>query len=194
MESLSEINKARDLSEISEIISQCKRCELYKTKIKDVPGFGNKKAEILFIGEAPGKKEDIEGEPFVGQAGKFLSEMLESIGLTRSDVFIANVVKHRPPRNRAPLTSEKEACLPYLRRQIELINPKIIVLLGKHAMTTFLPELKISEAHGKIKNENGKNYLPLYHPAAALYNGSLRETLKNDFTKIQKILETINKK
>lgn len=191
METIESINNTKNLDEISELISKCERCVLYKTKIKDVPGFGNPNAEIIFLGEAPGKQEDICGEPFVGQAGKFLTEMIESIGLKRTDVFIANTVKHRPPNNRDPLPGEKSACLPYLNHQIDLIKPKLIVLLGKHAMETFLPGLKISEAHGSPQRIDNKVYLPLYHPAAALYNGGLRETLKNDFKKIPNIIKEI---
>lgn len=201
MESKKEIKKAKDLDEISKLISKCKKCSLYRTKIKDVAGVGNPKSEIFFIGEAPGKKEDKEGEPFVGAAGKFLTEMLEMIGLERSDVYIANVLKHRPPENRDPYPEEAKACFPYLQKQIEIIQPKLIVFLGRHAMNRFFPELRISRAHGKeFKNkselsENGKQiYLALYHPAAALYNGGMRETVKEDFKKIPKILGKLKKK
>lgn len=191
METIEDIKNAKDLQQIADIISKCQLCPLYKTKTKDVPGVGNPNSEIMFIGEAPGKDEDLKGEPFVGRAGQFLTEMIESIGLKRRDVFIANTVKHRPPGNRDPLPEEKEACLPYLLRQIEIIKPKLVVLLGKHSMETFLPELRISLEHGKPKRKNGQVYLPLYHPAAALYNGGLRETLTQDFYKIPKILEII---
>jgi len=190
-QSIKEIKNAKNIDEIAEIISNCQRCELYKAKTKDVPGAGNTKSEIMFVGEAPGKDEDLKGEPFVGRAGKFLTEMIESIGLKRSDVFIANTVKHRPPVNRDPFPEEKNACLPYLMRQIEIIKPKIIILLGRHAMETFLPALKISKEHGKVKRKDGQVYLPFYHPAAALYNGGLRETLIIDFKKIPKVLENI---
>lgn len=190
----SQIYSANSLSELSNLISNCDRCELCKTKIMDVPGKGNENAEILFIGEAPGKKEDILGEPFIGAAGKFLNEMLESIGLKREDIFIANVVKHRPPDNRDPKPEEVGACWPFLKRQIELINPKLIVFLGRHSMNRFFPEFKISEVHGKEFRQEfvGRNqtFLALYHPAAALYNGGMRETLKNDFAKIPEILKT----
>lgn len=191
METVEDIENCKSLDDIAGLIGKCERCVLYKTKTKDVPGVGSPKAEILFIGEAPGKDEDLKGEPFVGRAGQFLTEMIEMIGLKRTDVFIANTVKHRPPGNRDPYPEEKEACMPYLLKQINLIKPKLVVLLGKHAMETFLPELRISVCHGQPKRKNGQVYLPLYHPAAALYNGGLRETLINDFKKIPKIIELI---
>jgi len=192
-----EISRASSLVEIKELVSKCERCSLYQTKTKDVVGVGNKDADIMFIGEAPGKSEDEQGEPFVGAAGKFLNEMLAGINLKREDIYIANVLKHRPPSNRDPLPEEAEACWPYLRRQIELINPKIIVFLGRHAMNRFFPELKISEAHGNEfhaeKWGRDQAFLALYHPAAALYNGGMRQTLINDFNKLPKILEKLEK-
>lgn len=195
MQKTDDFNNAETLSDINSLISDCKKCELYKTKTKDVPGIGNEKAEIVFIGEAPGKNEDLEGEPFVGAAGKFLTEMIEEIRMTRKDVYIANVLKHRPPNNRDPLPEEIEACWPYLQRQLEIINPSLIVFLGRHALNRFFPSLKISEAHGKAfrKEWQGKKqvFLALYHPAAALYNGGMRETLKEDFNKIPKLLKKI---
>ena len=190
-----QIETASSLAEVGELVSACERCELYKTKTKDVFGVGNENAEILFIGEAPGKNEDLQGEPFIGAAGKFLNELLETIGLERTDIYIANVLKHRPPSNRDPLLTEADACWPYLRRQIELINPKLIVFLGRHAMNRFFPDFKISEVHGNAfrKEMWGRKqvFLALYHPAAALYNGGMRETLKGDFAKIPKILHKI---
>lgn len=191
-----DINNAKTLGEIEDLVASCDRCVLYETKTKDVPGAGNQSAEIMFIGEAPGKKEDLEGMPFIGSAGKFLNEMLASIGLEREDIYIANVVKHRPPNNRDPLPNEVEACWPYLQRQIEVIDPKLIVFLGRHSMNRFFPEFKISEVHGKEfeKEFVGRNrtFLALYHPAAALYNGGMRETLKSDFANIPTILEKIS--
>lgn len=156
---------------------------------------GNPDANIVFIGEAPGKKEDQQGIPFVGAAGKFLNDMLEAIGLKRADVYITNIVKYRPPNNRDPLPKEKAAFLPYLMRQLEVIKPKLVVTLGRHSMEYFLPKLKISAVHGQLHNaqlgQRNQAILPLYHPAAALYNGSLRKTLVNDFTNIPLILEKI---
>lgn len=163
--------------------------DLAATAIQLVFGEGSPDSEIMFIGEAPGKNEDEQGKPFVGAAGKFLNEMLEKIGLLRANVYITNIVKYRPPDNRDPLPKEKAAFLPYLRRQIEIIKPKLIITLGRHSMECFLPSLTISQAHGQVVTVEGQMYLPLYHPAAALYNGSLRKTLIEDFQSIPHILE-----
>lgn len=157
-----------------------------------VPGDGNPDAEIVFVGEAPGAREDEQGVPFVGAAGKFLDEMLASINLKRADVFITNIVKYRPPNNRDPEPSEISAMVPYLLDQINVIQPKLVVFLGRHAMNVFLPELKISAAHGKPVRKNGQVFLPLFHPAAALYNGSMRATLLEDFALIPQILQKIS--
>ncbi|MCC7436420.1 uracil-DNA glycosylase [Candidatus Nomurabacteria bacterium] len=174
-------------------------CELKNTATRAVFGNGNNKAEIVFIGEAPGKKEDETGIPFVGAAGKFLDEMLESIKMTRPNIYITNIVKYRPRNNRDPEPKEKEACKEWLHQELNLISPKLIVFLGRHSMNHFFPDLKISNAHGKlvIKNIPGINtkyFLPLYHPAAALYNGGLREELMNDFKKIPIALKKIEEK
>jgi uracil-DNA glycosylase len=155
-------------------------------------GVGSPDADVMFIGEAPGANEDKQGEPFVGAAGKFLNEMLAGIGLERKDVYITNIVKYRPPGNRDPEPEEKAAFLPYLMRQIEVIGPKLIVFLGRHAMSTFLPELKISQAHGQPVRKGGQVYLPLFHPAAALYNGAMKQTLVDDFARIPAILKRIS--
>lgn len=174
--------------------------EIAETCTNPVPGEGNPDAKILFIGEAPGAQEDKLGRPFVGASGKFLDEMLASIGLKRSDVFITNIVKFRPPDNRDPKPDEIKACLPILLKQINVIEPKLIVFLGRHSMNVFFPQLKISEAHGQPISATVKNigqistktmFLPLYHPAAALYNGGMRQTLIEDFAKIPHILELI---
>jgi DNA polymerase len=173
--------------------------EIAKTCTNPVPGEGNPNAEILFIGEAPGAQEDKQGRPFIGASGKFLDEMLNSIGLKRKDVFVTNIVKFRPPKNRDPKPSEIKACLPVLLEQISIIQPKLVVFLGRHAMNVFLPQLKISEAHGQELTETVElggysitaTFLPLYHPAAALYNGGMRKTLLEDFARIPKILELI---
>lgn len=192
-----EISRAVSLVEIKELVSKCERCPLFATKINDVVGVGSEHAEVMFIGEAPGKNEDEQGEPFVGAAGKLLNEMLAGINLKREDIYIANVLKHRPPGNRDPLPAEAEACWPYLKRQIELINPKLIVFLGRHAMNRYFPEMKISEAHGNAfrteKWGRKQVFLALYHPAAALYNGSMKSTLVADFNKIPRILDKIIK-
>ncbi len=155
-------------------------------------GDGNPSAELVFIGEAPGKNEDLQGKPFVGAAGKFLNEMLEMIGLSRADVYITNIVKYRPPNNRDPLPEEKEAFLPYLEEQLEVIQPKLTITLGRHSLNCFLPDLQISKVHGQPKRFQGRVYLPLFHPAAALYNGGMRQTLIDDFAQIPTILKLIS--
>jgi len=154
-------------------------------------GDGTPEAELVFIGEAPGKNEDEQGKPFVGAAGRFLNEMLEMIGLKRSDVYITNIVKYRPPNNRDPLPEEKQVFLPYLESQLEAIQPKLVVTLGRHSLNCFLPDLSISQVHGQPKRFKGRVYLPLFHPAAALYNGAMRQTLIDDFALIPAIIEKI---
>lgn len=171
-------------------------CSLRETATHAVPGDGNADADILFIGEAPGKNEDIQGIPFVGSAGKFLNEMLASIQLKREDIYITNVVKYRPPENRDPLPEEKTACREWLVEQINLIDPVLIVTLGRHAMENFIPGKLISEVHGQafrrtFPDMGERVFFVLYHPAAALYNGGLRETLKQDFLKIPDLLKKI---
>jgi len=165
--------------------------ELRKGAIQLVFGDGSAEAPIVFIGEAPGKNEDEQGKPFVGAAGKFLNEMLEMIHLERKDIYITNIVKYRPPNNRDPLPDEKNVFLPYLQEQLAIIQPKLIVTLGRHSMDVLLPGLKISQVHGEPKRYKGLVYLPLFHPAAALYNGGMRQTLIDDFVKIPAILEKI---
>lgn len=180
------------LADIAAKVHDCTACPLAAGRLNAVPGSGNEKSEILFIGEGPGAREDATGEPFVGAAGKFLNEMLAEIQLKREDVFITNIVKCRPPENRDPEPTEKKICTTlYLDEQIRVIRPLIIIMLGRHAMEYFLPGLSISAEHGKPKRKNGLIYLPLFHPAAALYNGSLRETLKADFRKISAILKKV---
>lgn len=152
---------------------------------------GNPEAELVFIGEAPGKNEDQQGKPFVGAAGKFLDQMLEMIGLKRADVYITNIVKYRPPNNRDPYPDEKQVFLPYLESQLEVIQPKLTMTLGRHSLNCFLPDLSISAVHGQPKRFHGRIYLPLFHPAAALYNGAMRQTLIDDFALIPTIIEKI---
>ena len=165
--------------------------ELASSATQLVFGDGNPDSEIVFIGEAPGKNEDLQGKPFVGAAGKFLNEMLEMIGLKREDVYITNIVKYRPPNNRDPYPEEKQAFLPYLEAQLEVIQPKLVVTLGRHSLNCFLPDLQISVCHGQPKRLNGLVYLPLFHPAAALYNGAMMQTLIDDFAAIPLILKKI---
>jgi DNA polymerase len=192
------------LDQIAADIIQDDVCpELAKTATQLVFGDGNPDADIVFVGEAPGKNEDLQGKPFVGAAGKFLDEMLGLIGLQRSDIYITNIVKYRPPDNRDPEPSEKKAFLPYLQAQLEVIQPKILVTLGRHSMNCFLPDLQISKIHGQPKririNMKGKAeesmalvILPLFHPAAALYNGGMRQTLIDDFTNIPLIIKKLH--
>ena len=185
--------KIEKLAAIADEIASCDACpELCQSIKNPVPGEGDPESDIMFVGEAPGAREDETGRPFVGAAGKFLEEMLVSIGLTREKVFITNIVKYRPPGNRDPLPAEIKACLPFLLAQIKVIQPKLIVFLGRHSMNVFFPELKISAAHGQPVRRGGQVFLPLYHPAAALYNGGMRTSLLDDFAKIPKILEQIN--
>lgn len=167
--------------------------ELAETAHNLVMGDGNLNAEIVFIGEAPGKNEDEQGLPFVGAAGKFLNEMLAAANLERSDVYITNIVKYRPPNNRDPLPEEKKAFWPYLLKQLQIIQPKVVITLGRHSMEYFLPSMKISQIHGEPKRiqfgDDKLVIIPLYHPAAALYNGSMRQTLIDDFLLVPKIIE-----
>lgn len=191
--SLNSEEQKKNLDVLREEILICNKCPLCKTRSKSVPGEGNFNAKILFVGEAPGANEDRTGIPFCGAAGKFLDQMLNEIGLSREEVFITNTVKCRPPENRDPEEEEKSICRNFLEKQFNIINPKIIVCLGRHSLATFLPTVKnISGAHGKAyKKPNGQVFLPLYHPAAALHNGGLRQTLINDFKKIPIIIKQI---
>ena len=174
-------------------------CALKKTATRAVFGDGNPNAKIVFIGEAPGKKEDLGGKPFIGAAGKFLREMLESIHMKREDIYITNIVKYRPPNNRDPLPEEIAACQEWLHEELSYIKPKLVIFLGRHSMNHFFPTETISLVHGKLltKDFEGiptKYFLPLYHPAAALYNGGLRTVLLSDFKKIPSILKNISSK
>ena len=159
-----------------------------QTGTKSVPGEGAENAEIMFIGEAPGWNEDQQGRPFIGAAGQFLDELLASINLKRADVYIANVIKCRPPENRDPLPTEIANCQKWLDRQIELISPKIIVTLGRYSMAKFFPGTTISKIHGTARTQNGIIYFAMYHPAAALHQGNLRQTLKEDMRKLPPLL------
>jgi len=183
------------LEAIDRAVHDCTACPLAAGRLKAVPGDGNPRSELLFIGEGPGQKEDQTGHPFVGAAGKFLDQMLASISLTRAEVFVTNVVKCRPPQNRDPEPDEISTCTDlYLWRQIALMNPKVIITLGRHSMGLFLPGMKISAIHGQPKRVKDRVILPLYHPAAALYNGGMRETLMYDFKKIPLLVKKISAK
>jgi len=179
-----------------EIIAKNITPELAEQAIQLVIGDGNLDADIVFIGEAPGKKEDEQGVPFIGAAGKFLNVMLEEAGMVRSDVYITNIVKYRPPNNRDPSPEEKAAFWPYLLRQLQIINPKVVITLGRHSMEYFLPGEKIGEVHGQPKRiafgDHKIVIMPLFHPAAALYNGSLRQTLIDDFLKVPTVIEKLH--
>jgi DNA polymerase len=176
------------LIDLNKDISLCRLCEIAKTRTKSVPGEGAENAEIMFIGEAPGWHEDQQGRPFIGPAGQFLDELLASINLKRSQVFIANVIKCRPPGNRDPLPIEIINCQKWLDKQIELISPKIIVTLGRYSMAKFFPGKSISKIHGTAQTQNGIIYFAMYHPAAALHQGNLRQTIKEDMLKLPPLL------
>jgi uracil-DNA glycosylase family 4 len=179
-----------ELQVVHSEILECTKCELHKSRTNAVPGEGPYDARIMFVGEGPGQNEDEQGRPFVGAAGKFLTELLESIGLKRSNVFITNIVKCRPPNNRAPRKPEIEACNPYLQSQIKLVNPRIVCALGTPAITTLMgDEYSASRFHGKPLTKGGVILLPMYHPAATLYDASLKETLFHDFQILKKLLE-----
>ena len=185
--------KEKQLTSVEKEIANCQLCPLYKTRRNIVPGEGNPHAEIMFIGEAPGAREDESGRPFCGPAGKFLDVLLDSIGLQRTDVYIANTLKCRPPANRDPLPEEKSACRKYLEEQIAIINPKIVVTLGRHSTETYLPSLGgIAKLRAKLYHRaNGIYYFPLYHPAAALHNGAMRQTLLDDFAKLPEAIAKV---
>jgi len=187
--------KDEALKALYEELEACQRCPLHINANNVVPGEGNPDSEILFVGEGPGKAEDEQGRPFVGAAGKFLDKLIESIKLTREDVYIANLVKHRPPGNRDPLPDELHACTPWLEMQLKIIQPKIIVTLGRYSMAYFLGEgLSISQVHGQPKRKNNRVVMPMYHPAAALYRGDLRPVLMADFAKIPKVIAMTKKR
>ena len=181
------------LEEINEYFLKNTKSNLFENIINVVPGEGNPNAEIMFIGEAPGATEDKLGRPFVGSAGKFLDELLQSINLERKDVFITNTVKCRPPSNRDPSDEEKKVFYPWLNAQIDFINPKVFVPLGRHALANFLPKVAISNAHGKIfsRKKDGRYIFAMYHPAVALYNGSFRKVLLEDIQNLDKFLKSL---
>lgn len=176
------------LGKLREEIAACTRCELYRSAEHAVPGEGNADARIMLIGEAPGWHEDQQGKPFVGNSGKFLTELLASAGIEREDVFITNVVKHRPPGNRDPLPDEIMACSVWLEKQIEAIDPDVIVTLGRFSMAKYFPGEKITKIHGQAKEVGGRYIVPMFHPAAALHNGSLKPEIEADFQKLPRLL------
>ena len=180
---------AKELEKVAQAVATCTLCNLQHSRTNTVPGEGPADAEIMFIGEGPGFHENQQGRPFVGAAGRYLDELLESINLKRSDVFITNVVKCRPPGNRDPQADELSACNGYLDRQIHAINPKVIVTLGRFSMAKFLPNAKISEVHGQAMNIRGRLVVAMYHPAAALHQRSLKATIEQDFSRLPELIK-----
>ncbi|KKR67985.1 MAG: hypothetical protein UU09_C0017G0005 [Microgenomates group bacterium GW2011_GWA2_40_6] len=180
------------LKYVADLVAKCQKCPLYKNATHPVPGSGNPEANLVFIGEAPGFFEDREGLPFVGNSGKLLDKLLAKISIQRSDVFICNILKHRPPENRDPLPDEIKVCTPYLKAQLEIIKPNIIVTLGRFALNYFLPLESIGRIHGQIKNLSWQGLditlIPLYHPSAGLRNGTMLRELESDFLKIDSFL------
>jgi len=181
------------LEKIASKIRNCTECKLHLSRKNAVPGEGPAEAELMFIGEAPGFHENEQGRPFVGAAGKFLDELLLSIGLDRNRVFIGNVIKCRPPGNRDPQADEMEACEKFLARQIEIINPKVIITLGRFSMARYIPNVRISDVHGQARWVNGRLVVAMYHPAAALHQPSLRSVVAQDFSKLPGYVEQAQK-
>lgn len=181
------------MQEVANQVSACEKCDLHYSRKKAVPGEGPLNAEIMLIGEGPGFYENEQGRPFVGQAGKYLDELLESAGLSRAQVFITNVVKCRPPGNRDPQPDELQACSSYLDKQIECIKPKMIVTLGRFSMARYLPNAKISDVHGQSVWSRGRLVVAMYHPAAALHQPSLKSVLEKDFAHLPELLKQVQK-
>lgn len=177
-----------DLQTVAAEVRVCQLCSLAAGRIQSVPGEGPPNAELMLIGEGPGQNEDKQGRPFVGASGQFLTTLIAAAGYKREDVFIANVVKCRPPQNRDPLPEEISACAQYLDRQIALINPKVIVTLGRFSMARYFPGAKISAIHGQAKVIDGRTVVPMFHPAAALHQAALRPILEADFARLKQII------
>ena len=180
------------LEQLHAEVRACTKCGLHATRTQAVPGVGPQPADIMIVGEAPGFNEDRQGEPFVGAAGKLLDTLLARIGLSRGDVYITNVLKCRPPQNRDPMPNEAEACSPYLVRQLALIQPKVVLILGRHALERLLPgQGSISRIHGSLVKRGDVAYVPLFHPAAALHNGALVADLERDFDRVKAYLDKL---
>jgi uracil-DNA glycosylase len=188
-----ELRAMSALTDVYERIAVCPDCDLCQSRNRAVPGEGPEDAEIMFVGEAPGFYEDQLGRPFVGPAGRFLEELLASIGVRRDQVYIGNLIKCRPPENRDPLPKEIEACRQWLSRQIELIKPKVIATLGRYSLAWFFPDESIGRVHGQTRYRDGIYFLPMYHPAAALHAASMRCTIEEDFRKLPAALEEARK-
>lgn len=182
------LSKAQQLEYIAHLVGECQKCDLYKTATHPVPGFGNPEAAIVFIGEAPGAEEDKQGLPFVGNSGKLLDKLLNTIKVPRSDVFICNILKHRPPGNRDPLPIEMKVCTPYLKAQLKIIKPKVVITLGRFAMNYFFPGESISKIRGQVRKiiwqDIPLTIIPVYHPSAGLRNGAMLKSLQEDFLSI----------
>ena len=181
------------LTELNAEIERCRICELAKHRTKVVPGEGPENARILFIGEAPGWYEDQSGRPFVGSAGQYLDQLIGSIGFKRNQVFICNVIKCRPPENRDPMPGEIQACRKWLDRQLEIINPRVIVTLGRYSMAKYFPGESISKVHGRARRVGNVTCFAMYHPAAALHQGNLRKVIESDMLKLPAILAEAGK-
>jgi len=179
-----EMSREKVLDEIHSEIASCTKCPLYASRINPVPGEGSVDAKVMFIGEAPGAQEDKTGRPFVGRSGQLLRDMIREIGMSEDEVFITSVLKSRPPKNRAPHKDEVDACIGYLDRQIDVINPKVIVLLGGVAISSIIGPWRLSEAHGKFYEAQGRTYFMTYHPAAALRFPETKDQMREDFQKL----------
>lgn len=188
------LTNQQKLQYIADLTQNCQRCDLYKTATQAVPGDGNSEAKIVIIGEAPGFFEDKQGLPFVGNSGKLLDKLLKSIEIARPDVYICNILKHRPPSNRDPFPEEIKVCTPYLKAQLEIIKPTFIITLGRFAMNYFFPLESISKVHGEIKkitwHDMDLTIIPVYHPSAGLRNGTMLAALQADFLKIGEYIKT----
>ena len=180
-----------EFDDLVQKINSCTSCTLAATRNRAVPGEGSPTADIMFIGEGPGFYEDRDGRPFVGPAGKFLDQLLASIGLSREDVFITNMVKCRPPNNRDPLPEELSACRTHLDKQLEMISPKVVVTLGRHSFSKFFPGEAISKARGRSRSWNGRTVFPMYHPAAGLHNPKLRPVIESDFNQLPALILSV---
>ena len=187
------LTKDQQLQYIAHLIGECHQCDLYKTALNHVPGSGNPNADIVFIGEAPGAQEDQQGLPFVGNSGKLLDKLLNTISVPRTDVYICNILKHRPPENRDPDPQEIKVCTPYLKAQLKIIKPKVIITLGRFAMNYFFPSESISRIRGQVRKiiwqELSLTIIPVYHPSAGLRNGAMLKSLQEDFLNIGKLLK-----
>jgi len=179
------MTREKELRDLHKIIRSCSLCPLHETRINAVPGEGPVNAKLFFIGEAPGARENETGLPFVGRSGKLLMSLLEEIGLSREEVFITSVLHSRPPKNRAPKRSEIELCRPYVEKQIELINPRVVVLLGRVAIASLIGPWKVTESHGRFIEDQGRTYFMTFHPAAALRSSSVKDLMRADFRVLQ---------